>query len=494
MTELKDVKVSADVSSQPITNYVTYWGNIKGDIYKQSDLIALFDKMKKLGSGITDSFKRVLDRVSNIAIDSAKYQVNSVKLESESSEGDYYNFLTYNISPEGKPVLSTKEISLPTKEKIESLKTSDLENDGEGEVTSEGAAIKFATTKDVNDLLEDTLVEINDRFETVENDVNVIDGNLETINENIYNIQNELNFKQDHLIAGDNITIEDIGSGTLISAQLSGDILPEVTASDNGKVLKVVNGAWGVGVDEKSEGGQVVDPGYEITSEVSNIIPQTNLSLTKEQEDPVVFTNLTITDSQYFELFTDSDVITVNWDGVDYTCQKQGNMVQHFYGGTINNADGTVDFSEYPFVIANDDRNNLLIGAEDAQINEHTIKIDRTIKTATITEDFKVAVDEVLSQSPLIVNILHGQGYSLDQSYYVIESALHAGRQIYISYNGYISNYFILYSSTDDETSTYSVTLPNNPFKLTDKGSLINGDIPFTASDIHEQLVFTIFN
>lgn len=51
-------------------------------------------------------------------------------------------------------------------------------------------------------------------------------------------------------VVADLVTIPDMINA--IAAQIAsggGSVLPAVTASDNGKVLKVVDGAWAVGTD-----------------------------------------------------------------------------------------------------------------------------------------------------------------------------------------------------------------------------------------------------
>lgn len=46
------------------------------------------------------------------------------------------------------------------------------------------------------------------------------------------------------------LTPDMINAIATVSATALGAVLPAVTADDNGKVLKVVNGKWAVGTDE----------------------------------------------------------------------------------------------------------------------------------------------------------------------------------------------------------------------------------------------------
>ncbi|MDV3426893.1 MAG: hypothetical protein LIR50_06835 [Bacillota bacterium] len=58
-----------------------------------------------------------------------------------------------------------------------------------------------------------------------------------------------------------------------------------------------------------------------------------------------------------------------------------------YYGADINLVNGTVDYSNYPFSIVSD-----MIVTETS--GTYTIKIEIPEKTATITEDFELAVLE----------------------------------------------------------------------------------------------------
>lgn len=51
-------------------------------------------------------------------------------------------------------------------------------------------------------------------------------------------------------VADISLTPDMINAIATVSATALGAVLPAVTAEDNGKVLKVVNGKWAVGTDE----------------------------------------------------------------------------------------------------------------------------------------------------------------------------------------------------------------------------------------------------
>lgn len=97
-------------------------------------------------------------------------------------------------------------------------------------------------------------------------------------------------------------------------------------------------------------------------------------------------------------IFTDhelieSDTITVTFDGVDYVCHKTvvpgiGNV----YGASFNLADGSIDFSDYPFLIGSTDSNGYvynMIYTEDA--STHTVSV--AVPTVEYTEAFATGVE-----------------------------------------------------------------------------------------------------
>lgn len=152
MVKLKDTKLTADIDDQT-EEYVTFWGKIKGNIAKQEDLMDL--------------------------INSAKVSLSS----------------------------SIESLRTWFKKELKNLKTSDLENDGEGAQDSEGNIDKFTTISEVNNIA-DTL---NAKVEDVEFE----------LNDKIYDLNSEVNTKQEKLTAGDGIIIEQNSEGkNIISVQM----------------------------------------------------------------------------------------------------------------------------------------------------------------------------------------------------------------------------------------------------------------------------------
>ena len=69
MIKVKDTKLSADIDDD-VTEYVTFWGKLKGDIKKQKDLVDFINKnIKLLGADIKDELKKFSERVLEIKYD-----------------------------------------------------------------------------------------------------------------------------------------------------------------------------------------------------------------------------------------------------------------------------------------------------------------------------------------------------------------------------------------------------------------------------------------
>ena len=202
MVEIKDTKIVGSVTTQPVSEYVTFWGKIKGSITKQEDLMELLEEIKKLGSGITDSFKKVLDKVSNIYIGQKQYQINNITLDDESSEYDSFESITYNISPLGNKLVPTQDISIPTKDYVD----------------SRDSEIYYSIPVLSEDLEDGETLVHHDQLE-------------------------ELNYiKHDQLVAGNHLKIEESSEGdVIVTSTIEDDIVAgngiKITTNDQGKIV-----------------------------------------------------------------------------------------------------------------------------------------------------------------------------------------------------------------------------------------------------------------
>lgn len=60
---VEDVKLVAETKEQPITEYVTFWGKIKGTISKQEDLMSIINGIKKNINDINDKLLKKQDNL-----------------------------------------------------------------------------------------------------------------------------------------------------------------------------------------------------------------------------------------------------------------------------------------------------------------------------------------------------------------------------------------------------------------------------------------------
>ena len=149
MVKVENKKYVAEIGKKSSPDYVTFWGKIKGDIYKQTDLIELLNKIKTGFNSTIDGIKAKLHQLSTINDGKDTYQINKLEVEKD-SEGDLQNLVintTNNISVT-LPIRDSE--TLVDKEDFESTvdeineritevensiptSTSQLVNDGDGE-------------------------------------------------------------------------------------------------------------------------------------------------------------------------------------------------------------------------------------------------------------------------------------------------------------------------------------------------------------------------
>ena len=222
MTEIKNTKITADITSssdKEQVEYVTFWGQLKGNLEKQTDLSNVLGAIKRSVNDLSTKYLRKQDKLTpgdNIVIE-------------KNSEDDLV-------------------ISGPTH-------TSQLVNDGNGDASSEGLFIPFTT-----------LPEVEEALEPIKTDISALEESDAIINET-------LETKQNNLIAGDGIELVDDtisvklgsvpGDGNLtikkngvaigtFNANQATDTevnievkeLPNIESQYEGKVLGVKNQVW----------------------------------------------------------------------------------------------------------------------------------------------------------------------------------------------------------------------------------------------------------
>ena len=175
MTEVKNTKVTANITSSSDSEqveYVTFWGQLKGDLEKQTDLSKVLGAIKRSVNDLSTKYLRKQDKLT---------PGNNITIEKD-SEDDLI-------------------ISGPTH-------TSQLINDGNGDASSEGLFIPFTTLPEVEEVLEPIKTDIS---ALEESDV-IINETLET--------------KQNNLTAGEGIElVDDIISVKLDSVLGDGNLI-----------------------------------------------------------------------------------------------------------------------------------------------------------------------------------------------------------------------------------------------------------------------------
>lgn len=187
MTEVKNTKITADITSssdKEQVEYVTFWGQLKGNLEKQTDLSNVLGAIKRSINDLSTKYLRKQDKLTpgdNIVIE-------------KNSEDDLV-------------------ISGPTH-------TSQLINDGNGDASSEGLIIPFTTLPDVEEALE-----------PIKTDISALEESDAIINET-------LETKQNNLTAGEGIElVDDIISVNLSSMLGDGNL----TIKKNGVTIGTFN-------------------------------------------------------------------------------------------------------------------------------------------------------------------------------------------------------------------------------------------------------------
>ena len=80
MSKITDEKLTANISQQPVTEYVTFWGKIKGDLEKQEDLSKALANLKSLSVSLVDNLKI---KVADIA-----YKLDNLKTSDLVNDGN----------------------------------------------------------------------------------------------------------------------------------------------------------------------------------------------------------------------------------------------------------------------------------------------------------------------------------------------------------------------------------------------------------------------
>lgn len=158
MTEVKNTKITANVTSSSDSEqveYVTFWGQLKGNLEKQTDLLKVLGDIKRSVSDLSTKYLRKQDKLT---------PGSNITIEKDSEDDLVISGATH---------------------------TSQLINDGNGDASSEGLFIPFTTLPEVEEVLE-----------PIKTDISALEESDAIINET-------LETKQNNLIAGDGIELVD---------------------------------------------------------------------------------------------------------------------------------------------------------------------------------------------------------------------------------------------------------------------------------------------
>ena len=90
----------------------------------------------------------------------------------------------------------------------------------------------------------------------------------------------------------------------------------------------------------------------------------------------------------------DNDHIIVTYDGTQYECDADVEATAVFYGAALDMGTGTIDFSEYPFLIMTEPDTSLIqIITPDG--NTHTLKAETEIEPVYPTGTIQIAADGI---------------------------------------------------------------------------------------------------
>lgn len=251
MTEIKNTKITADITSssdKEQVEYVTFWGQLKGNLEKQTDLSNVLGVIKRSVNDLSTKYLRKQDKLTpgkNITIE-------------ENSEGDLV-------------------IDGP-------IHTSQLVNDGNGDVSSEGLFIPFTTLPDVEEALE-----------PIKTDISALEESDAIINET-------LETKQNNLIAGDGIElVDDTISVKLGSVPGDGNL----TIKKNGVAIGTFNANQAVDTEVNIE---VPVPEFNSLDNGKVLTVKDDQIVWNELSDNILYVNVTITngtpeiDKEFFEI------------------------------------------------------------------------------------------------------------------------------------------------------------------------------------------------
>lgn len=227
--------------------------------------------------------------------------------------------------------------------------------------------------------------------------------------------------------------------------------LPEVTTSDNGKVLGVSNGEWGA-----------VSKGWNVGT--TQLFSETLTTVASEGGG----NNATMA---YTGDPTTISAMTIVFNGTTYNCEQQSENGQYWWGAPSPN-----DFSEYPFVVLASGGNWYLITETVG-----TYTVTGSVESVETTENFRSAVNSIVNTNGMLVTITEDDNYNLntDKTFSEIYTAITNGVVPFAKYN---RSYYCLDYAYSAAISFSAVYIESNTVYKDNITIESNNNVEITAS------------
>lgn len=188
-------------------------------------------------------------------------------------------------------------------------------------------------------------------------------------------------------------------------------------------------------------GGGGVTPEIEAEIENAQWKTETSESLFNETVTTADQSGVTLT----YASSIDSDVLTVIFDGVEYTCPKNYNGYGNAYGATYDPVTGTTDFTDFPFQIYSSvdaDTGDIVNTVTTETAGEHTVSV--VGENITYKQSF---LDGVKKNSTFIVKFSSvAEGIKADKTVSEIKQAYNNGYLVigmFPNHNSYNEMYYL---------------------------------------------------
>lgn len=204
---------------------------------------------------------------------------------------------------------------------------------------------------------------------------------------------------------------------------------------------------WDLLVSGGSGGGS---PGYTVTEESTTIIPEQSVTTAEQSGSYVAMI-------PNGEPDPGTGSLTVVWNGTTYECESYDVHGVAFYGAVMDIQAGTIDWSDYPFILLYQPQAGAWTVLTEAATTA-TVKASALARVVTPSADFESAVNSILPNTQPYVLALTANTGTGNYDYYsndtidAIRQAHEAGRTFYFDVGTHLLASVV-------QTSDYSVRL-----------------------------------